>query len=355
MAGVICAFVIAEFYLRAVSKKHYLFRPNLQYSLHLNGTELNGVEGVNRFVVNAMGYRGQPLDEHADVRILAVGGSTTECFFLDEKEVWTAILENRLDSMGISSSIGNWGKSGLNIQHHIAQVSKIEPSEAHYVLCMVGVNDLLRFLKYHRAFKPLSANEVEATAYFQEKADTGFSFKVFDALQGELDLHYPSDTAVLHNPAEGILSFRNYRKNTSGKMLDRVDGFEVCLNYYSEQLRRFISTCKSKEVEPIFITQPSLWRANMSVKEVGWLWLDAQGDFMQPNQNYHSVELLDSLLGKINGVTKELARSHQLQCIELDELLPKDSSYYYDGIHFNEKGSEAVASILFHKTTHSFE
>lgn len=78
---------------------------------------LPGIEGDKTFSVNNMGFRGdelvtpKPDDEY---RIFMIGGSTTECFYLDDSEAVTRILQDSLQtaSPGLDVKVYNAGKSG---------------------------------------------------------------------------------------------------------------------------------------------------------------------------------------------------------------------------------------------------
>ncbi len=56
-----------------------------------------GMEGESIFKINFQGVRGNALtEEKKQYRILSIGGSTTECNYLDERETWSALLQENL-------------------------------------------------------------------------------------------------------------------------------------------------------------------------------------------------------------------------------------------------------------------
>ena len=75
------------------------------------------------FVINRDGMRRNPLPDTGFYKILTIGGSTTECLYLDETEAWPRILQQLLG--GEQVWVGNIGKSGLNTKHHIIQVEHL--------------------------------------------------------------------------------------------------------------------------------------------------------------------------------------------------------------------------------------
>ena len=74
------------------------FQPNQHYVFHCE-KELSGVQDSARFTTNNYGYRGEELIEpkpEDEFRIFMVGGSTTECLFLDDTLAVTYHLQNKL-------------------------------------------------------------------------------------------------------------------------------------------------------------------------------------------------------------------------------------------------------------------
>ena len=47
--------------------------------------------------------------------------------------------------------------------------------------------------------------------------------------------------------------------------------------------------------------------------------------------------------------TREVARVMDVPLIDLANLMPKDSAFYYDMVHHNNKGAAKLAGILFAK------
>src|SRR5262249_1685256 len=80
--------------------------------------------------------------------ILAVGGSTTECLYLDQEEAWPRMLERQLNGLGKQTWIGNVGKSGLRTREHVVQVEILldQHPRLDTVLMLVGQNDFMYVL-----------------------------------------------------------------------------------------------------------------------------------------------------------------------------------------------------------------
>lgn len=59
-------------------------------------TVLPGISEAGGFHTNSEGIRGDEFASEQKYRILAVGGSTTECLYLDDKEAWPYLLQTKI-------------------------------------------------------------------------------------------------------------------------------------------------------------------------------------------------------------------------------------------------------------------
>lgn len=90
-------------------------------NLHMNLStvmepDLHGVTTPVRFTTNRWGMRGsQPPSGDAwdeTTTIIAIGGSTTQCFFLDDSRTWSAVMEAELKRRRYDVWVGNAGQAG---------------------------------------------------------------------------------------------------------------------------------------------------------------------------------------------------------------------------------------------------
>ena len=67
------------------------------------------MKGPNVFTTNNMGFRGDELTMPKpanEFRIFMVGGSTTECLYLDDSKALTRVLQNELNPAAAQQSDG---------------------------------------------------------------------------------------------------------------------------------------------------------------------------------------------------------------------------------------------------------
>jgi hypothetical protein len=90
----------------------------------------------------------------------------------------------------------------------------------------------------------------------------------------------------------------------------------------------------------VFVTQPSVFGDGT------WQGGNPAIDF----HVYHQTEngqLFWKKLALFNNITRQVSGEKQVYCIDLGQLMPKDTSYYYDVVHFTNAGAQKVADILF--------
>src|SRR5215212_4764730 len=119
--------ILGELALRLSSPgRYYVWEPGTRQIFRPMPAIMPGVEGESRFYINEHGLRGDAFSPDQDYRILAVGGSTTECLYLDEAEAWPHLLQELLNAKpGPRAWVGNVGKSGQMTRNHVVQVEKL--------------------------------------------------------------------------------------------------------------------------------------------------------------------------------------------------------------------------------------
>ncbi len=175
-AGSIVALVLAEIALRLFlpTPTHYMVHtPNTQAVFeHMDEW---GIQGPSLYRINSMGVRGREwsADRSSEIRVLAVGGSTTECVPIDQSRLWTTLLEEKLSPAagGRRVWVGNIGKSGLNSRHHVIQMEHLLPVyDPDIVVMLVGVNDLSVRLMRGDAYDPRFLEDPETLRRLREQA-----------------------------------------------------------------------------------------------------------------------------------------------------------------------------------------
>ena len=160
LAGLVGGFVVAELAARLVFRRFcrpYVWRPGSKLHMHMDRESLPDLEEVCRSEANAEGERGPELPRDRDglYRVLVVGGSAAECFYLDKDSGWPAVVgellarpENLARLGRRQVHVGNVARAGVG---SVAMDLMLEALLPHYdrldlVICMVGASDMLRWM-----------------------------------------------------------------------------------------------------------------------------------------------------------------------------------------------------------------
>ena len=112
------------------------------------------------------------------------------------------------------------------------------------------------------------------------------------------------------------------------------------LEGYRKRLLTLIIMTRRNGIEPVFITQPTLW--GDEVDSVTGVYLGTlSAPFSLNGKTYWEV------LELYNDVTRSLARIANVLVIDLARKMPKSSLYFYDAFHYTNEGAEKVADILY--------
>ncbi len=325
---------------------YYIWQPNLEYIFFPNSSIFHGISGESHFTINNLGYRGVEFNNHEnEYRILMIGGSTTECLYLDDKEAWPYVLMNLLAKTKDNKKVitMNTGKSGHGLRNNILELKYLpENYEPDLTIMMLGVNDVLFKLSRKDAWQPFNESEFNNsesytfTLYPGYNWESTITYRIYKYLDFKIK-GVKSQDAVGNTLAENRLK----RKN-SGSLLNNPIDWTSSLEDYERSLKRVINLSGEKNTTLIFLTQPHLWKKNMSEEEDSSLWMAT--DF---NNNFYPIDVMIDGMKKFNDKMLEVCMENpDIFCIDLEKDMPKTLDYFYDDVHFNEKGSRFVAEKL---------
>ncbi len=296
--------------------------------------EARKLDPVVEVVRNDLGFRGppQPPDFERHLTIVAVGGSTTECLHLAEDKTWPAVLERALDESFDEVWVNNAGLDGHSTFGHIQLVRQlVVPLRPDYVLLMVGINDIDRpdlneydrgMLTEYQSFKQklISASDLLSTVQTIWRTS-----RVQDlGLGHEFELNVETASPGTDDPVLAAEYVANQR--------DRLS------TGYAERLRQLVRETRAAGIEPILITQTSLYVDATDVatgRPIGALKF---GGFTAKTRG-QALEIY-------NQTTRAVAAELGVHLIDVARAVPPDSRLFYDWIHFTNAGAELVAGVI---------
>jgi len=357
--GCVAAFVCLEAFVRLYPPFELRVRGSrLQLAVNCRRTLRNDtIAKLDREIghaTNSLGFRGSdpPADFAGRPTIVAVGGSTTECRYLDDKKTWPARLNERLKADFPEVWVNNAGLDGHSTRGHQMLLEQLVGSlKPKLVLYLVGLNDM-----------GLGDDTAGATADDQQllrqprEGDSWYR-RVYLGLIDHSAACALADNLRRHLAARRV-GLTHGNVDHVQLRLDAAAGFEMndprrrqlvdrhrrqFVPGYEARLRELILATRAYGSEPVLITQPALYG-------------DAIDDETGVDLARVKVGDADGLtqwqvLETYNDATRRVGRELDVLVIDLARRLTKTSRYYYDYHHFTNAGAEAVAELVRERLT----
>ncbi|MBW2289941.1 MAG: SGNH/GDSL hydrolase family protein, partial [Deltaproteobacteria bacterium] len=256
--------------------EYYVWPPNLRRVLHPDPSILHGITGPSRLTINSFGVRGGPFAPEQRYRILAVGGSTTICSYLDDTETWTAVVEQRLNErLGAGAIwVGNVGRPGHKTQQHMLQVDRLlgKHREIDAILLLIGINDMTSRLALQlRADAGEAPQPPPSPAILERQAfsifpgwDERSTWYLRTAIGRWWTIHLKSQLNAKADPEQderGLFAaaLRRNRQEAS-EFRRQLPDLSEALADYTRNVNKIIDSADDAGVRVVFLTQPTIWR-----------------------------------------------------------------------------------------------
>jgi lysophospholipase L1-like esterase len=282
---------------------------------------------------NSLGFRGpEPPADFADwLTIVAVGGSTTECFYLSDGRTWPERLAARLQPELSKVWVDNAGLDGHSTFGHLLLTRQaLVPLHPKVTLYLVGLNDM--FTDQPRGFDRVAENPLAAAADHSELIATLLNLYRWSRTRRIEDLGaMPKPVALRDRPRHPV------PPAAAERLWREQDGR---LAAFHERLVRLVALNREHGIEPVLITQPTLLggvdpKTGIDTRPIEVeLWEKLDG------------ALAWRLLERYNDVTRQVGRERGVLTIDLARTLPKDSTFFYDFFHMTNQGADRVGAIV---------
>jgi lysophospholipase L1-like esterase len=340
----------------AYRSPHY-YQPGTKQTRSLVGLGMTGVSPTVTFSVNELGLHGpMPPKEERLYKIITVGGSTTECSALDDSQEWPHLLMQSLNDQQKNYSVwvGNAGMSGMTTVDHLFLLRRSPIlSKADLLIFLIGINDLQSALLFSGA--PTQAKLESRAELLLDHAPppiitaVGGVFRrswllvTARKMARDLFLRFVREWDKGTPTIEPTLAAEAARRAAGPAV--RLPDLYIALREYVERVRDLDRECRVRTLRCVFLTQPTVWRADLSPAEQSVLWSGRVGSNGQ-TFGYASVVDLMWAMDLYNRSLLDLCREDRLECFDLASRIPKDTSAFYDDMHLNIRGARMVAQIL---------
>ena len=341
--GLMLSFILLEGLLRIFQPIEYRVRGNKiwlpqdrKYQFTNNKTDkLDKIIYSSR---NHMGFRGEPSPQKFPeyLTIIAVGGSTTACEFISDNKTWCDLLAINLKNKFKYLWLNNAGLDGHSTYGHIVlmedYIIKIRPK---VVLFLIGANEIKletsRVYDNQQFKKPLAGLFALWDNLVNKSEVLNYSINFFRFSKAKR-------RGITHTPWNfySMQQFDIPAEEVSRILLEQKQKY---LTPYAERLNRLIVISRQNSIEPVLITQPSVF-----------------GDLIDPITGINLArggtfdwngKLFWQILELYNDVVRNIAAEHHVGLIDLAREMPKTTEYYYDTFHFTNTGCEKVAEIIY--------
>lgn len=259
------------------------------------------------------------VHEKPDESVVFLGGSTTECQFMNEEERFPYLVGRQLEiSLGKRINSYNTGHAGNNTLHCLLLLQgKVLPMKPRAAVLMECINDLT-FLAVAGSYWSPSATR----GIVQDKQYNPIKQWIIRSLIG-------------HKSASEV---RDDEFADKRSMAQRFAPEEITRSYRLN-LEHFVFLCRQHGITPVFMTQFNRYSETLDE--------NLRRQLKPMFDNWHiTYEQYRASYMALNDTMRDVAREQNVQLIDLDRLVPKTKDYMYDVVHLSANGSRFVADIV---------
>jgi lysophospholipase L1-like esterase len=310
----------------------------------------HGLGKLDKVVVhqrNSLGFRGPepPADFPRELTIVTVGGSTTECFDLAEDKTWPHVLGVHLQRDFKPLWLNNAGLSGNStFGHYILMQDYLVKLKPKVVIFLVGINDL--GIRDERDFDQ-RIHGVNFRSLERFLASAAVHSELATAALNLYRYYFPKSVMINNQNDPQEIDFnklRHFMVSGEARAAMIKDHHDHYLRSYKTRLEKLITICREHNIMPVLLTQPVLY--GEGVEKAGGLDLSQRlvAKDMDGATAWQVLELY-------NNVTREVGRERGVLVIDLAWEMPKNSTYFYDFMHYTNAGAARLADIVGAKLT----
>jgi lysophospholipase L1-like esterase len=354
------AAVGAEFYLRSTvfdPSKRYILLPGWELIERGSPENTPGIDREAHILVNRLGLRGEMPSAASSPRILALGSSMTMDVALNDEDTWTGQLQSGLRSRWPAAWVGNGGRSGATVHHHIAALKEMLTRWPTYdsVIVMLGTTDMIFDLRMHfdQATDPQTQWTEDQTFMFVPSPLWYERLATYQLVKRTYEYWRVTRTGPF--PVSDLGKEQEIFKARRRRV--QADDWIVQAQDLSAQLARFRSLTNElatvadmHKVQLILVTSPSPWKEAMTELETARLYAGGMAPTTEweknPRIKWWAVPPMIRVLELYNDAIRSVCVARALTCIDLAREVPRDSTYFYDDFHFSRAGAAAVGQTI---------
>jgi len=322
-------------YIRLEYPRHYA-------AITMAEDGLPGVHGRNRFTTNNMGFRGPALQAPkpaGEYRIFFVGGSTTECFYLDDKDDMSAVLARRLNAQappGTTFAVYNAGLSGAASDDHVAMITqRLVQLEPDMIIVFCGINDLTRSILHYDYLHYVDVGPAYQKPWYKRLAmRSQIARRIYYLWHNvTMDEREVQEQRPLKSSYAGKIGLQKTVPPT-----DRTPRTDI--PPYAGNLETLVGVAEAHGFELVFMTQQTTWNSDVDPRAKDHQWMRLRGGVT------YREDKMDAAMEQLNDAMRGVARTYRIPVFDTARQIPKSLDYFYDDCHFNVNGAATTAEEL---------
>lgn len=264
--------------------------------------------------------------ENPDISIAFIGGSTTECMYVEEDKRFPYLVAKLLSESGKKVNSINSGVSGNDSLNSLnIYLNKIIPQQPDIAVMMHNINDL-SLLLYESSY--WNSNPYRSPIIVEDKSIKSF-------LKSILPNTYEFLFRIKANFTGHVDEFSEKRGEQS------TIGKPEILEKFADNLETFIAISKARNIQPVLMTM-----ANRFTENPDKIISEKTKKLQSIGLDYSTYK---SLFDTMNNQIRKVASENNILLIDLAKHVPQSSKYMVDTVHFSNYGSEFVARYIAEK------
>lgn len=356
--SIIISLLIAEVVLHIVyppKDTYYIWQPNLYHVFKPDSSIFPGIAGNKSFTINSSGTRGD-LFTDAGKNYVCLGGSTTECLYLDDNETWARVAQGEL---GEGYTISSLGKSGVTTREHYLHIKYTVKHLEHVkgVILMAGINDLMKHLSHQGVndyfhFTQQIEDSLVNTIFLKRsnEGNTWWRRTALFRLAQSVYHKYKQQGVTWQNVQDDTgIALARWRKHrqTAPAIIDTLPDMGAALNEYERNLQLIYDEAIKQKLDLVCVSQAAIYQDSLSGYEHSLLWMGGIGPFQtQQGLPYYSTKALRQGLDMYNERLRQFCTKCGIHFLDADAALPRDTSVFYDDCHFNQNGARLLGIYI---------
>ncbi|MCK9375477.1 MAG: SGNH/GDSL hydrolase family protein [Syntrophobacterales bacterium] len=277
------------------------------------------------------------VHEHPELVLAFLGGSTTECIYVEEPNRFPYLAGRLLEQQTrLKVNSYNAGRSGNNTLHCLnILLNKVLPLKPDVVVLMENINDLaiLVFEKTYWNTNPSRSPLVEKPPTFKTVGKD-----LEDTFHLVRDMTFP-------NLSREIKKLFQFGRKANGDEFKDVRGKKTIIDQdllvreFTLNLQTFINLCRARGILPVLMTQASRLTDHPDPL------IKTMMHSLETSQGITYTEF-KSAFDRLNRTIREVGAKNQVLVIDLAGEIPPVRENICDVAHFNDRGSRLVAARI---------